>query len=180
MTKQILILGTCEPEPDTQALGVVMRIVAENHPDELVLFDQSTRLLEMLREVYDGPIGAHAGDPDPRFGVAELPEVYEIAPGWISTARSDGYEVSTIAGNTAHNAAQKFGKSVVMGHTHKMGLVSYSSGFGGAIDKTVTGMEVGTLLSRKHARRVAGQQGFGQLTLDGSYVVPQVVPFPPL
>ena len=64
-----------------------MRIVAETQPDELVIFEQSTRLLELLREVYDGRIGAHTDDPDTRFAITGLPAVYDIAPGWVSTAK---------------------------------------------------------------------------------------------
>lgn len=103
------------------------------------------RFLEPLRAVYDGPVGVHEGNHDERprvyldkyapalsgtdafnvetlldfdgFGVELLPEFYEIAPGWISThGHRGGIRLNQIAGNTALNAAKKFGKSVIMGH----------------------------------------------------------------
>jgi hypothetical protein len=36
------------------------------------------------------------------------------------------------------DAAKKFHTSVVMGHTHRLGIVSHSFGFGGEIAKTVS------------------------------------------
>ena len=73
-------------------------------PDELVCIEPSIRLLERLREVYDGPIGVHAKNTEARFGITALPDYYHIAPGWISTSRDDCCPVSRIAGNTALNA----------------------------------------------------------------------------
>jgi hypothetical protein len=176
MTKQIVILGRCGPEADAEALKAVVRMVAETQPDEVVLFERSTRLVELLREVYDGRIGAHDDHPEPHFGVVGLTDVYDIAPGWISMSRSNGYAASSIAGNTAQNAAKKFGASAVCAHTLRAGVGSYTFGFGGEIAKTVTGMEVGHLIVRKLARPVGGQLGYGRLIIEGQHVEPEVVP----
>ena len=176
MTKQIVILGKCGPKAGTRAIGAAVRFVAETQPDELIIFEQSTWLLELLREVYDGRIGAHTDHPDTRFAVTGLSAVHDIAPGWVSTS-SDGHAASTIAGNTALKAAKELGACVVMGDTHRMGIASYSFGYGGSIAKTVTGMEVGTLMDRKLARPLGGQQGYGRLTIEGQHVTPDVVPF---
>src|SRR5262245_29435303 len=83
--------------------------------DELVLLEWTTPLVEQLRKVYDGLIGANAGSLDARLGVTELPTVYDIAPGWIGTSKRDGYEASEIAGDTALTAAKTFGINVVSG-----------------------------------------------------------------
>ena len=176
MTKQIVILGKCEPRADTKALEAAVRFVAETQPDELVIFEQSTRLLAQLREAYDGPIGVHAGSVEARFRITPLPAVYDIAPGWISTS-SDGHASSTIAGNTALKAAKELGACVVMGDTHRMGVLSHSYGYANTFYKKVTGMEVGTLVDRKLARRLGGQQGLGRLTIEGQHVTPEAVPF---
>lgn len=165
-------------------------------------------VLSPLRAVYDGPIGMHEGNHDLRpreyleknapalagtltfhmetlcdfdgFGVTLLPEFYDIAPGWVSThGHRGGIRLSPIAGNTALNAAKRFGKSVVMGHTHRLGVLSHTTGYGGN-GKVLTGMEVGNLMNMKLAGYLKGatanwQQGFGVLTVDGQHVTPQPV-----
>ncbi|MGW1739992.1 metallophosphoesterase [Nocardia sp. NPDC001965] len=171
------------------------------------------RFLGPLREVYDGPIGVHEGNHDLRpreyltkyapalaefsdslhfeklldfdgFGIELLPEFYDVAPGWITThGHRGGIGLSRIAGNTALNAAKKMLKSVVMGHTHRLGIGSQTYGVAG--DKKneviVTGMEVGNLMNMKLATYLKGgtanwQQGFGMLSIDGQHVKPEIVP----
>lgn len=166
--------------------------------------------LEPLRKVFDGPIGVHEGNHDERprtylakyapalaesgafnidklldfeqFGITLLPEFNRIAPGWITTHGHRGQiALSRIAGNTALNAAVKFSTSVVMGHTHRMGVLSNTRGFAGSITSQVTGMEVGHLMNQKLAQYLKGgtgnwQLGFGLLTVDGSHVKPELVP----
>ena len=133
------------------------------------------QVFEPLRAGYSGPVGFHEGNHDERprvylsqyapaltethvfnidtlldfdgFGVTLLPEFYDIAPGWVSThGHRGGIRINQIAGNTALNAAKRFGKSVVMGHTHRQGILSHSYGYGGKVTKTLTGMEVGNLM----------------------------------
>ena len=65
----------------------------------------------------------------------------------------------------------------MVGNTHRMGVASYTSGFGGTAAKTLTGMEIGTLMDRKLARPLGGQQGFGRLTIEGRQVTAEIVPF---
>jgi hypothetical protein len=151
MLKQVVILGECGPGGDTP--DALVKWVSETQPDELVLIEQSARLLEQLREVYGGPV------------VTGLSVDYAVAPGWIVTSRRDGYETSEIAGNTALRAAKAFGVNVVLGHTARMGIGSYISGYGEVAAKTSVGMEVGTC-----------QQGIGLLTVDGQQVEPKAIP----
>lgn len=168
------------------------------------------RFLGPLREVYDGPVGVHEGNHDERprtylakyapalaesgafnietlldfdgFGIRLLPEFYKVGPDWITTHGHRGQiSLSRIAGNTALNAAKKFNTSVVMGHTHRMGISSHTSGYGGTVSKTVTGMEVGHLMNMRLAQYLKGgtgnwQQGFGLLTIDGQHVKAETVP----
>lgn len=167
-------------------------------------------IFEPLRAGYAGPIGMHEGNHDERprvylekyspalagtdafnienlldfkeFGIDLLPVFYEIAPGWVSThGHLGGISLSQIAGNTALNAAKRFGKSVVMGHTHRQGIGSFTTGYGGAAAKVVTGMEVGNLMDMKMASYLKlstanWQSGFGILSVDGKTVTPQIVP----
>ncbi len=170
-----------------------------------------TRLLGPIREVYQGPFGIHEGNHDLRpreyltkyapalaefeetfhiekmldfdgFGITLLPEFNEVAPGWLTTHGHRGMiSLSRIAGNTAMGAARKFGKSVAMGHTHRMGIISETKGYGGKETSKLTGMEVGHLMNQKLAQYLKGstgnwQQGFGLLTVDGQHVKAETVP----
>jgi predicted phosphodiesterase len=168
------------------------------------------QFFEPLRKVFDGPIGVHEGNHDERprtylakyapalaesgafdietlldfnsFGIERLPEFNKIAPAWITThGHRGGVSLSSIAGNTALNAAKKFQTSLVMGHTHRLGIGSHTFGFGGDITKQVTGFEVGHLMNQKLAAYLKGgtgnwQQGFGVLTIDAQHVKPEMVP----
>jgi predicted phosphodiesterase len=168
-------------------------------------------LLGPLREVYDGWVGFHEGNHDLRaraylsryapalaefedafsikelldfdgFGIEMLPDFHDVAPGWITTHGHMGkMSLSQIAGCTALNAAKKFGKSVVCGHTHRAGLLSYTFGYGGKEVKTVTGMEVGHLMNMRDAAYLQNatgnwQMAFGMLTVDKTHVKPEIVP----
>jgi hypothetical protein len=166
--------------------------------------DAKKRLLGPLRAVYGGPIGVHEGNHDLRpreylaryspalaeskafdmdvlldfdsFGMTMLPERYDVAPGWVTTHGHKGQiTLSRNGGYTALGAAKKFTKSVVMGHTHRLGLVHDTTGYGGEVKQWVTGMEVGNLMDMKKAHYLKGgtanwQQGFGLLSIDGKTV----------
>ena len=169
------------------------------------------RFFEPLRAVYNGPIGIHEGNHDERprtylskyapalaeyaenfciskmldfdgFGINLLPEFNKIAPGWITTHGHRGQiSLSRIAGHTALNAAKKFHTSVVMGHTHRQGILSDTGGYGGDIVRQVTGVEVGHLMNQRLASYLNSgtgnwQTGFAVLTIDGQHVHPELVP----
>lgn len=169
-----------------------------------------TRFMEPLRKVYSGPIGVHEGNHDERprtylakyapalaesgafnietlldfdgFGFTLLPEFNKIAPDWVTTHGHRGQiSLSRIAGNTALNGAKKFNTSIVIGHTHRLGIGSHTSGYGGNVSKTVTGMEVGNLMNMKLAQYLKGgtgnwQQGFGLLSIEGKHVKAETIP----
>jgi predicted phosphodiesterase len=172
--------------------------------------DAKRRLLEPLRAVYDGPIGVHEGNHDERartylakyapalaaskafhmetlldfdgFGVKRLPDFNKVAPGWITThGHLGGIRLAQTAGITALGAARKFSSSVVMGHTHRLGISTDTGGVGGSVTRRVTGLEVGHLMDMKKAHYLKGgtanwQQGFGMLTVEGSHVKPEIIP----
>ena len=171
--------------------------------------DAKKRLLGPLRDVYSGPIKVHEGNHDERprtylakyapalaeskafnldvlldfngFGIELLPDFNPVAPGWLTThGHKGGVTLSRHAGYTALGAAVKFGKSVVMGHTHRVGLIAQSNGYDGKVTRTVHGFEVGNLMDMKKAHYLKGaagnwQHGFGVLTVDGQHVSPQAV-----
>ena len=206
---EVIQIGDCAdfPQPSRWSKGTAAEFEGSVFEDVEQI---KRRFLGPLREVYGGPVGVHEGNHDLRpreylakyspalaasgafnietlldfdgFGVKLLPEFYRFAPGWITTHGHRGQiSLSRIAGNTALNAARKFNTSVVMGHTHKQGIGSNTFGFGGAVDKIVTGVEVGHLMNQKLANYLKGgtgnwQLGFVLLTVDGQHVKPELVP----
>jgi predicted phosphodiesterase len=169
------------------------------------------RFLGPLRDVYDGPVYVHEGNHDLRpreyltkyapalaefdqqfgiwnmlefdaFDVRMLPEFYRVAPGWYTTHGHRGkISLSQNAGSTAINGAKRVYESLIMGHTHRLGLVYYTTGVGGNVSRVLGGMEVGHLMDQREADYLKGgtgnwQQGFGMLTVEGKYVKPEPVP----
>lgn len=169
------------------------------------------RFLGPLREIYSGEVGIHEGNHDRRpvdylhsyapalveyvdqfrfqnlldfdgFGVTVLPEFNTIAPGWMTThGHRGGIRLTQKAGDTALGAAVRFNTSVIMGHTHRMGLKHDTKGYAGKVTKALWGMEVGNLMSMELATYLKGgtanwQQGFGLVTIDGGHVKPELVP----
>ena len=77
-------------------------------------------------------------------------------------------------------AARLHGKSVVQGHTHRLGLMTFTESSGYKVGRTLYGMEVGNLMNFAEAKYTKGTanwtQGFGILRIHGSRVAPQLVP----
>lgn len=166
-------------------------------------------ILEPLRDVYDGTIRVIEGNHDLRprvymekyapalsktelfnfdkllkfddLGIETAPNFYEFAPGWIAAhGHLGGIRLNQNAGMTALNAAKKIGKSLVMGHTHRAGICSYTVGIEGKTS-TITGVEVGHVMDTKKVTYLKGatgnwQQGIALLKVDGKHVTPQLVP----
>lgn len=166
------------------------------------------KFLTPLREMYDGPVKVIEGNHDERvrlyvekyapavsgtdyfhfeslldfdgFGIEAVRGFYEFAPGWVMTHGHLGLPLSNIAGRSAMRAANKIGKSVVQGHTHRLGQCSETYGYQGKTT-TRTGVEVGNLMDMKKAQYLkAGsanwQKGFAILHVDGKNVTPELVP----
>jgi predicted phosphodiesterase len=167
------------------------------------------RILDPIRAVYEGPFKFIEGNHDERprvhleqyapalsgtkafhidnmldfagYGIEWAPDFYDFAPGWTMThGHRGGIRLTQEAGKTALGAAQKFGKSVIMGHTHRLGAQPKSFGYDGRV-KTLWGVEVGNLMNMRAAQYLKGgsanwQQGFVLLTVDGSYVQPTTIP----
>ncbi len=67
------------------------------------------------------------------------------APGWIAV-HGDTFPLSQIPGQTALNGARRHGKSVVCGHTHRLGQSAFTEASRGKLGRTVWGVEVGMLV----------------------------------
>ncbi|MFD0407314.1 hypothetical protein DR950_36220 [Kitasatospora xanthocidica] len=165
--------------------------------------------LEPVRAVYDGKytlLGSNHGERPNKYlvercpalfdydefqepqllclddlGIGFEPVKYDFAPGWTAIhGHARGISLSRTAGGTALNAAKKLQKNVVMGHTHRAGIVSESTGMGA--HRTLTGVEVGHLMDVSRAgylgpaRLANWQSAFGLLYIAGGQVQANVVP----
>lgn len=105
------------------------------------------------------------------LGVEYHRQPFEFTPGWILCHGDEG-NLSPLAGRTALNlAVNKFGKSVVCGHTHRLGVSNHSVGLNGRM-RTITGMEVGNMMDLKKAHYMRShsanwQHGLGIVYADG-------------
>jgi hypothetical protein len=104
---------------------------------------------------------------------------YEISHDWIMV-HGDEQAINHNAGLTALGAARRHGKSVVCGHTHRLGLSAFSEASGGVLGRILQGLEVGHLMDEKQAYYTRGtfnwQKGFGLLYVDRKGTTPVAVP----
>jgi hypothetical protein len=103
----------------------------------------------------------------------------ELLPGWVMAHGDEGRSVQ-VPGSTAMSLAKKLGKSVVCGHTHKLGLQHETTGLYGK-NRTVYGLEVGHLMDMRQASYLTSgianwQQGIGILVEKNRKVTPYTVP----
>lgn len=146
--------------------------------------NHTDRLEKYVREYAPAIAGLREVQTEVLLGYDKLGIVYhrqpwEFAPGWM-LAHGDEGSLSRIAGRTAANLAAKWGKSVVCGHTHRLGLIPHSVGVNGELT-TYWGVEVGHAMDvRKASYLKAGsadwQQGFGLVFRNGDRVTVQAVP----
>lgn len=113
------------------------------------------------------------------LNIQYLHKFKELLPGWIMAHGDEGRSIQT-PGSTAMNLARKLGKSVVCGHTHKLGVQHETTGLYGK-NKTIYGLEVGNLMDIKQASYLSSgvanwQQGIGILVQKGRNVIPYAVP----
>lgn len=113
------------------------------------------------------------------LGITYLHKMKELVPGWVM-AHGDESSLSRIPGSTALGLAKKLGKSVVCGHTHRIGLQHDTTGLNGKT-KTIYGLEVGHLMDMKQASYLTAgvanwQQGFGLLVEKNGKFIPYAVP----
>lgn len=114
------------------------------------------------------------------LGITYHTQPYEWAPGWVLVHGDEGSMIKS-AGGTALNLAKRFGKSVVCGHTHRLGVQHDHDGYDGKITRHLFGVEVGHLMDMKKASYLkAGhgnwQQGFAIAYTEGRRTHVQTVP----
>ncbi|HEY7865166.1 MAG TPA: hypothetical protein VIC51_04110, partial [Psychromonas sp.] len=115
------------------------------------------------------------------LGITYNRHLTEIAPN-VLLAHGDEGRMFKDSGRTALDLAKRTGKNVICGHSHRQGIASESTGFGGK-QSVLWGMEVGNIMNLKSSgagylkEKIANwQTGFGILYVENGIVKPEVVP----
>jgi hypothetical protein len=97
------------------------------------------------------------------LGITYHSKALPIAPGWIAV-HGDHTPIKSQGGLSALEAARRYGKNVISGHTHRMGRSSYTEALNGRQGRILHGVEVGNLMDLSKAGYVKGyanwQSGF--------------------
>lgn len=77
------------------------------------------------------------------LGIHFAKKPYEIPGSNFVLAHGDEGVMSKIGGQTALNLAKRWGRSVICGHSHRMGYGCHSEAFQGRLERVLVGVEVG-------------------------------------
>ena len=115
------------------------------------------------------------------LGITYNRHLTEIAPN-VLLAHGDEGRMFKDSGRTALDLAKRTGKNVICGHSHRQGIASESTGWGGR-QSVLWGMEVGNIMNLKSSgagylkEKIANwQTGFGILYVENGIVKPEIVP----
>lgn len=117
------------------------------------------------------------------FGIEETSGFYDFHDGWTATHGHLGFTLSNIGARTAVLAATSIQRSVVMGHTHRLGVISDTKGYDGK-PTLLTGVEVGHIMDVRPGKTPAylkkgmanWQSGFAIAYINNAHVSPVTVP----
>ncbi len=116
------------------------------------------------------------------IGVTYHRDAWEFAPGWLLMHGDEG-SLSPIPGSTALSLAKRTGRSVVCGHTHRIGMQHHTESFGGKFHRTIIGLEAGCLMDISAAGYTGGMAnwslGFAVMFVEGKHVTALPVPMRP-
>ncbi len=136
-----------------RSMTLVQAVIQDSRECHIIRSNHTDRLYNTLLKV-PGLISlpelqypAFMGFKD--MGMEYHKTAYEFHPGWM-LAHGDEGNMSQHAGITALNLAKKWGKSVLCGHTHRLGMSAYAEGVGSHY-RALYGVEVGNLMDRKKA-----------------------------
>jgi len=97
------------------------------------------------------------------LGITYHRSAFNIAPNWVAV-HGDHTPLKMHGGLSALEAARRYGKSVISGHTHRMGRSSYTEAINGRRGRILHGVEIGNLMDMSKAGYVKGyanwQSGF--------------------
>jgi hypothetical protein len=77
------------------------------------------------------------------LGIYFAKKPYEIPGTDFVLCHGDEGNLSRVGGSSALNIAKRWGRSVIAGHSHRMGYTCHSEAFNGRLERVLVGVEVG-------------------------------------
>ncbi len=77
------------------------------------------------------------------LGIYFAKKPYEIPGTEFVLCHGDEGNLSRVGGSSALNIAKRWGRSVISGHSHRMGYTCHSEAFNGRLQRVLVGIEVG-------------------------------------
>jgi len=165
-------------------LRKIVSAVKDDQPVHLMRSNHGTRVRTYVRKYAPGLDGLRSLEYENLLQFSELgityhEQVFEFAQNWV-LAHGDEGSLSRIAGSTALGLARKYGKSVVCGHTHRLGMGHDNNAMNGKVTRHLFGMEVGHMMSLSKAAYTGGSanwnQGFALIDDIDNVVTPHLIP----
>ena len=170
------------PEAYEQTLGAdrdaAVQILADLQVTHMIRSNHSDRMYAQIMH----KIPSFLSLPELRFekfmrldelGITFHRQPYAIAPNWLAV-HGDQTPIKSQGGLSALEAARRYGRNVISGHTHRMGRSSFTEAYGGKTGRVLHGVEVGNLMALSKAGYVKGyanwQSGFAVMYVDGKHV----------
>ena len=89
------------------------------------------------------------------LGIYFAKKPYEIPGTDFVLCHGDEGNLSRVGGSSALNIAKRWGRSVIAGHSHRMGYTCHSEAFNGRLQRVLVGIEVGHTCSLSKMRYLA-------------------------
>ena len=89
------------------------------------------------------------------LGIYFAKKPYEIPGTEFVLCHGDEGNLSRVGGSSALNIAKRWGRSVIAGHSHRMGYTCHSEAFNGRLQRVLVGIEVGHTCSLSKMRYLA-------------------------
>jgi len=90
------------------------------------------------------------------LGIYYAKEPYPIPGTNFVLCHGDEGAISKISGQTALNIGRRWGRSVVSGHTHRLGYTCHSEAFNGRLERVLVGVECGHTCDMKKMAYIKG------------------------
>ncbi len=115
------------------------------------------------------------------LGIYYAKEPYPIPGTNFVLCHGDEGAISKISGQTALNIGRRWGRSVVSGHTHRLGYTCHSEAFNGRLERVLVGVECGHTCDMKKMAYIKGyanwQAGAVIIHIKRGNVSVEMIPF---
>lgn len=166
-----------------EVLALLRAALGKDKPFHLMRSNHGERIAHYIRRYAPALGSLKSLEYQQLLGLDELgitfhKQPFEFAPNWVLAHGDEGSLINT-AGGSALGLAKRWGKSTIVGHTHRAGIQHHHLYLNGKPTRLLYGIEVGHLMDMRKADYLkAGsanwQQAIATVYVDGKTVVPQL------